>query len=55
MNNEQRAHDLTLLILKEKGDSLKSYAKKVGAEPSLLDSYKVIYGETLKWVEKQNF
>lgn len=55
MTNGQRAHDLTLLILKDKFSSLKSYGEEIGAKPSLLDSYKVIYTETLKWVEKQNF
>ncbi|EEX29332.1 hypothetical protein ERD32_06055 [Lactobacillus crispatus] len=55
IDNEQRAHDLTLLILQNHWDDLEAYGVKIHAKPHVLDAYASLYPEILKWTKKQNF
>ena len=55
IDNEQRAHDLTLLILHNHWDDFEAYGVKIHAKPHVLDSYAALYPEILKWTKKQNF
>lgn len=55
IDDEQRAHDLTLLILQNHWDDLEAYGVKIHAKPHVLDAYAALYPEILKWTKKQNF
>lgn len=55
MNDEKRAHDLTMLILHDHWNDLEEYGSKTKSKPYLLNVYAALYPKILDWVKSQHF
>lgn len=55
MNDETRAHDLTMLILHDHWNDLEEYGIKTKSKPYFLDAYAALYPKILDWVKSQHF
>lgn len=55
MNDEKRAHDLTMLILHDQWNDLEEYGIKTKSKPYFLDAYAALYPKILDWVKSRHF